>query len=82
MKKLSVFFVVVALAIVLTGTAFAKTKITVGAFPDADRAMELLLPQFHAEYPDIEVEIISLGIDDHHTLSLTQLPQGLPCRTL
>lgn len=78
MKKLSVFFVVVALAIVLTGTAFAKTKITVGAFPDADRAMELLLPQFHAEYPDIEVEIISLGIDDHHTSIVNSIAAGAP----
>lgn len=76
MRKLSVYFVVLALAVVLTGSAFAKTKITVGAFPDADRALELLIPDFQAMFPDIEVEIQSLGIDDHHIAIVNSIAAG------
>ncbi len=76
MKKLSVSLVILVVLLSITVGAAAKTKITVGAFPDADRALELLLPDFHAAYPDIEVEIQSLGIDDHHISIVNSIAAG------
>jgi len=39
-------------------------------------------PNSMPNYPDIEVEIISLGIDDHHTSIVNSIAAGAPCRTL
>ena len=76
MRKLGISLLVLVLALGLGGSALAKTKITVGAFPDADRALGLLLDDFHAAYPDIEVEIQSLGIDDHHASIVNSIAAG------
>lgn len=76
MKRLSISMLALVLVIALTGSVMAKTKITVGAFPDADRALELLLPEFNVAHPDIEVEIQSLGIDDHHISIVNSIAAG------
>lgn len=76
MKKLGVSLLVLVLVVVLTGSVLAKTKIVVGAFPDADRALQLLLDDFHALHPDIEAEIQSLGFDDHHVSIVNAIAAG------
>lgn len=77
MKKLSIL-VAVLMIVMMSVSVSAQTKIVVGAFPDADRALTALLPLFNEVYPDIEVEIQSLGFDDHHTALVNSIAAGAP----
>ncbi len=76
MKRSFLLVLTLLLVAVLSVGVLAQTKITVGAFPDADRALQLLLPAFHELYPDILVEIQSLGFDDHHTAMINSMAAG------
>jgi len=53
-----------------------KEKIIVGVYPDLDTAYKALLGKFNAKYPNIEVEIKSLGYGDHHNNLVTTLAAG------
>ncbi len=53
-----------------------KEKITVGVYPDLDTAYQALLSRFSAKYPNVEVEIKSLGYADHHNNLVTTLAAG------
>lgn len=67
------------LAVLLTallGVTFAQTTLVVGLFEPLNEHVELVLPEFLANHPDIEVEIRTLGYDDHHNALVTQLATG------
>ncbi|MBS3811711.1 MAG: extracellular solute-binding protein [Halanaerobiales bacterium] len=77
MKKLITITVVTLLIVSLFSFAIAaKTKIKVACFPDQDSGFEAILDDFYAEYPDIEVELVVNGFDDHHNALLTQIAAG------
>ncbi|NLG84808.1 MAG: sugar ABC transporter substrate-binding protein [Firmicutes bacterium] len=56
--------------------AAQKEKIVIGVYPDLDTAYKALLPKFQAKYPNIEVEIKSLGYADHHNNLVTTIAAG------
>jgi multiple sugar transport system substrate-binding protein len=66
------------LAFIAQATAFATPKVTftVATFPDLDRAAKLAIPGFKKLYPDVDVRISSLAIEDHHTAMVTALAAG------
>ena len=68
-------FCLLAASFAVTGAA-QKEKIVVGVFPDLDTAYKALLPKFQAKYPNIEVEIKSLGYVDHHNNLVTTIAAG------
>ncbi|ADI15216.1 ABC transporter substrate-binding protein [Truepera radiovictrix] len=71
MKKL------VALALTSTlGLAAAQTQISIGLFEPLNEHVERVLPRFQEEHPDIEVEIRTLGFNDHHNALVTALATG------
>src|SRR6056297_706600 len=77
MKKLITITVVTLLIVSLFSFAIAaKTKIKVACFPDQDSGFEAIMDDFKAEYPDIEVELVVNGFDDHHNALLTQIAAG------
>lgn len=77
MKKLITIAVLSLLIVSLfTFTIMAETKIKVACFPDQDSGFEAILDDFKAEYPDIEVELVVNGFDDHHNTLLTQIAAG------
>ncbi len=53
-------------------------SITVATFPHVDEAVKSLLPRFNEDYPNIEVEVLSQGFEDHHTAMMTDLAAGEP----
>jgi multiple sugar transport system substrate-binding protein len=71
MKK----FLVLALALTV-GLAFSQTRLTVGVFEPLHEHIQLVLPQFYEMYPDVEVEIRTLGYTDHHDVLVTNLATG------
>ncbi len=78
MKRIVLLMTVICLVAtcsVALGAA-AKEKIVVGVFPDLDTAYKALLDKFQAKYPNIEVEIKSLGYADHHNNLVTALAAG------
>ncbi|MEA4883440.1 MAG: extracellular solute-binding protein [Clostridia bacterium] len=78
MKK-SILWAAAILCLVLMSSAAlgaAKEKIVVGVFPDLDTAYKALLDKFSVKYPDIEVEIKSLGYADHHDNLVTTIAAG------
>ncbi|ACL69185.1 extracellular solute-binding protein [Halothermothrix orenii] len=77
MKKFAVIAVVALLVVSMFSLSIAaKTKIKVACFPDQDSGFEAILDQFHAEHPDIEVELVVNGFADHHNTLLTQIAAG------
>jgi multiple sugar transport system substrate-binding protein len=60
----------------ILGLAFAQTSLVVGVFEPLNEHLELVLPQFRAENPDIEIEIRTLGYADHHNVLVTALATG------
>ncbi|MGE5588368.1 MAG: ABC transporter substrate-binding protein [Clostridia bacterium] len=77
MKRILVLMIVLSLlASSSVALGAAKEKIVVGVFPDLDTAYKALLDKFYAKYPDIEVEIKSLGYADHHNNLVTTLAAG------
>lgn len=68
------------LAVLLTallGFTFAQTTtLVVGLFEPLNEHLELVLPEFLANHPDIEIEIRTLGYADHHNALVTQLATG------
>jgi len=77
MKKM-LLLLSLALLVVLASYGGAAEKVTlpIAVFPDLDGAYEQCLPLFNSEYPDIEVIINSLGIDDHHAHIVTTIAAG------
>lgn len=72
-------YTVVALLVLLSSCSALgarKEKLVVGLFPDLDTAYQALIGKFNAKYPDIEVEIKSLGYADHHNNLVTTLAAG------
>lgn len=76
MKKLGLLLLILLLVATLSLEAAPKTKITVGVFPALDEAYAAVLPDFYKKYPQIEVEIKSLGFGDHHSQLVTALAAG------
>lgn len=77
MKKLFVVSLMIVLLVgIFTLAVAAKTTIKVACFPDQDSGFEAILEQFHAEYPDVEVELVTNGFADHHNTLLTQIAAG------
>ncbi|MBO2522112.1 MAG: extracellular solute-binding protein [Clostridia bacterium] len=67
---------VILLALGLAAGAHAQTKLTVGVFPDYDSFMREVGPLFEEMYPDIQLEVQTLGFQDHHNALLTALATG------
>jgi multiple sugar transport system substrate-binding protein len=66
------------LALVLGGATLAhgQTTLTVAAYPDIDRAVKELAPQFKKLHPEVEIKVISRAIVDHHNAMTTALSTG------
>jgi multiple sugar transport system substrate-binding protein len=67
------------LALALSSTlslAFAQTQISIGLFEPLNEHVERVLPRFHEQHPDIEVEVKTLGFADHHNALVTALATG------
>ncbi|AZO94289.1 extracellular solute-binding protein [Halocella sp. SP3-1] len=75
-KLLVVSLMIILLVGIFTLAVAAKTTIKVACYPDQDSGFEDILDQFHAEYPDIEVELVTNGFADHHKTLLTQIAAG------
>ncbi|NLG70236.1 MAG: extracellular solute-binding protein [Firmicutes bacterium] len=56
--------------------ASARTTLTVGVFPDLDSVLKAGIPEFNKVYPDIEINLQTLGFADHHNALLTALATG------
>ncbi|MGM0507921.1 MAG: ABC transporter substrate-binding protein [Fusobacteriota bacterium] len=76
MKKRGLKMSVVLFVLILGVTSFGKTTLDVACFPDQDSGFESILDDFHAEYPDIEVNLIVNGFAEHHDALLTQIASG------
>jgi multiple sugar transport system substrate-binding protein len=50
--------------------------VTYWGYPNADKAMEVILPSFHQVYPDIEVQMNVIDINDHHDRLKAALESG------
>src|SRR5690606_15240214 len=76
---------VILLALGLVAGAHAQTKLTVGVFPDYDSFMREVGPLFEEMYPDIQLEVQTLGFQDHHNALLTARSEerrvGKECRS-
>lgn len=70
MKKLAV------LALLITLSLASAQNITISLFEPLNEHIERVLPQFNAMHPDINVEIRTLGFDDHHNALVTALATG------
>lgn len=68
--------IVLCLVMGLAAGAHAQTKLTVGVFPDWDSLMREVIPVFEEMHPGIQVEVQTLGFDDHHNALLTALATG------
>jgi multiple sugar transport system substrate-binding protein len=68
--------VFILLLTLLLGVTFAQTRITIGLFEPLNEHVERVLPQFKEQHPDIEVEVRTLGFNDHHDLLVTNLATG------
>lgn len=53
-----------------------KTTISIGVYPNLDEHIETVLPKFYEENPDIEIEIKTLSIADHHNNLVTAMAAG------
>lgn len=73
---LVLFLLVLAIGFGSCFGAAKKVKITVGCFPALDAAYTALLPEFNKLYPNLEVEIQSLGYADHHNMLVTSVAAG------
>lgn len=71
MKKVLVLVIVLAL-----GFTLAQTRITIGLFEPLNEHVERVLPKFKEQYPDIDVEVRTLGFGDHHNALVTALATG------
>lgn len=60
----------------LVSAAAAKTKITVTAWPHIDEVLRKIVPLFNEKYPDIEVEVKSMGYADVHNNLINSLAAG------
>ena len=76
MRKLGLVLLVLLLLGTVCLEAAPKTKIIVGCYPALDEAYAAIMPAFYKKYPNIEVEIKSLGFDDHHSTLVTALAAG------
>lgn len=76
MRKLGLVLLVLLLLGTVCLEAAPKTKIIVGCYPALDEAYAAIMPAFNKKYPNIEVEIKSLGFDDHHSTLVTALAAG------
>ncbi len=72
-KKVLILLAVLLLA---APAALAQTAISIGLFPDLDSHLNAVLERFHAENPDIVVEVRVLQHGDHHTALVTNLATG------
>ena len=54
----------------------APATITIASFPDLDRAVKTALPLWEKLYPQVNVKLVSLQIDDHHNSMTTALAAG------
>lgn len=68
--------VILATLLLALGAAFAQTNISIALYPDLDSHLNAVLEQFHAENPDIIVEVRILEHGDHHTALVTNLATG------
>ncbi len=68
MKKLTAL-----LAAALLGAAVAQTTLTIAVYPDLDSHLDVVLPIFHEENPDIIVEMVRREHGDHHNGLVTEL---------
>ena len=68
--------VILATLLLALGAAFAQTNISIALYPDLDSHLNAVLEQFHAENPDIIVEVRILDHGDHHTALVTNLATG------
>lgn len=73
LKPARVLLATLLLALTL---AFAQTNISIALYPDLDSHLNAVLEQFHAENPDIKVEVRILEHGDHHTALVTNLATG------
>jgi multiple sugar transport system substrate-binding protein len=66
------------MALVLGGATLAhgQTTLTVAAYPDIDRAVRELAPQFKKLHPEVEIKVVSRAIVDHHNAMTTALSTG------
>ncbi len=86
MRKKSLLAVLLALTAVtlITSVSFSEVKpyngekvhLTVAVFPSLDIAYNALLPEFSKAYPNITVEVKSLGYGDHHNNLITVIAAG------
>ncbi len=54
-----------------------EVTIKLGVFPSLDVAYEALLKDFNKKFPDIHVEIESMGFGDHHNALVTTIAAGM-----
>ena len=76
-----VSFILIGLTVLFLGQAAAQDSLSgsieVWAWPGADGPLKALLPSFNEKYPDIEVNITTLGFEDVHTKLLAALSSGV-----
>ncbi|HSD39729.1 MAG TPA: extracellular solute-binding protein [Rhodocyclaceae bacterium] len=69
--------VVCALGLTLSAGSLAQTTtLTVGSFPDLDRAVKAAIPLYKKLHPEIEIKLVSLAYGDYHTAMTTALATG------
>jgi len=81
MKKLLLIFVIVGMVLGVSFSAVRPyngetVKLSLAVFPPLDGAYSKTLELFNKKYPNIEVEIKTLGWGDHHNMLVTALAAG------